>query len=292
MKLAGSKTEERLRRAFARELSAHASYTYFAAAAREAGLEQVADVFTAIANNEAEHAEREFVFLGGSRGTREDLALSVQREHQEATELYPQAAQVAEEEGFAEIAHFFRRMAEVEKKHEHSLRLVLDTLDRGDALTGRTVSHSAIDMAEVMMPHHTNAGGFVHGGELMKLMDNAAAVVAVRHCRLPAVTAMAEEIHFRTRVHVGDLVSVHAKLTFAGRSSMEVQIQVEVENLLTAERGEALTAHFVMVALGPDGKPAKVPPLIVNTEREEELFRLGEARYKARKRRRSAPAAT
>jgi len=283
MQLKGSKTEEILRKAFVRELNARANYTYFAEAAREAGLEQIADMFSATANNEAEHAEHEFKFLGRLGDTAANLKLANGLEHEEATRLYPEAAKVAEEEGLDDIADFFHRMGKVEANHEKNFRELMETLDKGAEFRGRTVGHSAIEMAQLMLPHQTNPAGFVHGGELMKLMDNAAGVVAARHSRANPVTAMVEDINFHSPVRVGDLVLVHGKVTFTSRSSMEVRIEVEAENLLTGKRLPALTAYYVMVAVNLEGKAVEVPPLIVITEEEEKLFNEGLARYKSRK---------
>jgi acyl-CoA hydrolase/rubrerythrin len=283
MQLKGSKTEENLRKAFARELHARANYAYFGEAAREAGLEQITDMFLATAQNEAEHAEHEFKFLGGLGDTVSNLSLAIEREHEEATKLYPEAAHIAEGEGFAEIADFFRRMSKVEEKHEKNFLELLETQDKGGAFKGRTVRHSAVEMAQLMLPHQTNPAGFVHGGELMKLMDNAAGVVAARHSRANPVTAMVQDINFYNPVRVGDLVLLHAKITFTSRSSMEVRIDVEAENLLTGKRLPALTAYCAMVAVDLQGKPVEVPPLIVITEEEEKLFNEGLVRYQARK---------
>jgi len=283
MELKGSNTEEHLRRAFVRELHAHANYTYFALAAREAGLEAIADIFSATAENEAEHARHEFNLLDGHGDTGANLKQAIEREHEEATRLYPGAAEVAEKEGFAEVADFFRRMSKVEEKHEKNFAELVETLDKGGTYEGRTVGHSAIEMAQVMLPHQTNPAGFVHGGELMKLMDNAAGVVAARHSRANPVTAKVDNINFRSPVHVGDLVLIHAKVTFTSRSSMELQIEVEAENLLTGKRVQALTAYYIMIAVDAGGKAVEVPPLIVSTEEEERLFNEGSTRYQARK---------
>lgn len=283
MNLKGSKTEENLRTAFAMELNALASYRYFVEAAKEAGLEQVADMFLATAQNEAEHAECEFKFLGGAGDTVSNLRLAVEREHEEATKWYPQAAKKAEEEGFSETADFFRRMGKVEAKHEKNFRKLLEALDKGETTKGRTVGHSAIEMAQLMLPHQTNPAGFVHGGEMMKLMDNAAGAVAALHGHANPVTVLVEDIKFLSPVRVGDLVLLHAKLTFTSRSSMEVQIDVEAEDLLTEKRRNVVSARYVMVATNLEGKPVEIPPLIVITEEEERLFNEGLARYQARK---------
>ena len=283
MQLKGSRTEENLRKAFQRELQAQASYRYFASAAREAGLEQIADIFLATARNEAEHARHEFSFLGDVGDAGAILKLAVGREHEEATKMYPEAAKVAEEEGFAEIADFFRRMGKVEGRHEKNYRELLDTLDKGGTFKGRTAGYSAIEMAQLMLPNQTNPAGFVHGGELMKLMDNAAGVVAARHSHANVVTALVEGINFHSPVRVGDLVIVHGRITFTSRSSMEIQIEVEAENLLTGKRLQVLTSYYIMVAVDAEGKSIEVPPLIVSTEEEERLFNEGLARYQARK---------
>lgn len=283
MTLEGSKTEDNLRKALQGELQAHFRYLCFASAAREAGLGQVADIFEATAKNEAEHAEHYFRFLGGVGDTEANLALALEREHEEATELYPQAAQTAEEEGFAEIARFFRRMSKVEENHERNYSNVLEALGKGQTFAGKTVGHSEVYMAQVMLPDQANPAGFVHGGELMKLMDNAAGVVAARHSRTNIVTAMVEDINFHSPVRIGELVLVHARMTFTSRSSMEVQIGLDAESLLTGTRRQALTAYYVMVALDAQGKSTEVPPLIVTTEEEERLHNEGLARYQERK---------
>ncbi|HEX75868.1 MAG TPA: acyl-CoA thioesterase [Dehalococcoidia bacterium] len=174
-------------------------------------------------------------------------------------------------------------MGKVEEKHERNYLELLETLDKGGAFEGRTVGHSAVDMAQLMLPDQANPAGFVHGGELMKFMDNAAGVVAARHSRANVVTAMVEDINFHNPVRIGDLVIVHGKITFTSRSSMEVQIEVEAEDLFAGKKLHALTAYFIMVALDAEGKPMEVPPLVVSTEEEERLFNEALARYQARK---------
>jgi acyl-CoA hydrolase len=279
MRLKGSRTEDSLRKAFAREVHVHAVYSYFSKAAREAGLDQIADMFLTTAQNEAEHAEHEFKFLGDLGNTAANLKLAIGREHEEASRLYPEAAQIAEEEGFNEVADFFRRMGKVEQRHEENFKQLIEALEQKKELRGKTVGHSAVEMAELMLPHHSNPAGVVHGGELMKMMDNAAGVVAARHSQANPVTGTVHNIRFLNPVHVGDLVLIHAKLTFVGHTSMEVWVQIDAENLSTGERHQAMTAHYIMVATNDKGKPVAVPPLIVITEEEERLFNEGSARY-------------
>ncbi|MBM3183050.1 MAG: hypothetical protein FJZ83_03340 [Chloroflexi bacterium] len=283
MQLKGSKKRDKLKEAFDRELRAQAYYHYATEAADAAGEDHVADMFSETAQNEAEHARAEFKFLYGSADLKSSLRTAIEREHEDATRLYPEAAKVAEEEGFAEIADFFRRLSNVEARHESHFHDLLEKLDKGEEFKGRTVQYSATDMAQLMLPHQANPAGFVHGGEMMKLMDNAAGVVAARHCRANPVTALVEGIEFLSPIRLMDLVIVHGKLTFVSHSSMEVQIMVDVEDLLTGKMRRALTAYFVMVAIDAAGKALEVPPLIVSTEEEERLFNEGQARYEARK---------
>jgi acyl-CoA hydrolase len=281
MRLKGSRTEDALRKAFAREVHVHAAYSYFSKAAREAGLGQIADMFLATSQNEAEHAEHEFKFLGGLGDTAANLKLAIGREHEEASRLYPEAAQISEEEGFNDVADFFKRMGKVEQRHEENFKQLIEALDGKKELKGKTVGHSAVEMAELMLPYHSNPAGVVHGGELMKMMDNAAGVVAARHSQANPVTGTVHNIRFLNPVHVGDLVLIHARLTFVGHTSMEVWVQIDAENLNTGERRPAMTAHYIMVATNDKGKPVGVPPLIVITEEEERLFSEGLARYEA-----------
>ena len=143
--------------------------------------------------------------------------------------------------------------------------------------------HSALTMAQLMLRAQANPAGFVHGGELMKLMDNAAGVTAGRHSNSYVVTALVNDIQFFQPVRVGTLVLVYTKITFVGRTSMEIQIEVQTEDLFTGQRTKALTSYYTMVAVDGEGRPKSVPPLIVYTEEEEKLFNEGMQRYNARK---------
>ena len=282
MELRGSDTEKSLLEAFARELQNNARYTYFASAARD-GFEEIADVFLATAKNEAEHARHEFDFLGGAGDIVANLEMAISREHEEATQLYPGAAEVADREGFTEITDFFRRMSQVEEKHEKNFRGLLETLNKGGTFQSHTVGHSAVEMAQVMLPDQANPAGFVHGGELMKLMDNAAGVVAARHSRTNIVTGRIEDIVFHKPVRVGSLVIIRGKIIFTSRSSMAIRVEVEAEDLRNGEKNRALTANVIMVALDAQGQPAEVPPLMISTEEEARLFSQAQARYESRK---------
>lgn len=136
-------------------------------------------------------------------------------------------------------------------------------------------------MAQLMLPHQANLAGYVHGGEIMKIMDNAAGVVAARHAHTNVVTVRADNIFFLKPVRVGDVLLVHTSLTFVGHSSMDIRVEVETENLAQEKKQKALTANFIYVALDKAGKPTKVPPLLITTEEGERLFEEGRERYEA-----------
>jgi acyl-CoA hydrolase/ferritin len=281
MELKGSRTESVLRRTFVDELITVAEYRYYGEVARKSGLDQIADVFEATASNEAEHARHEFEFLGDykDKDIVENLERAIEQEHRNATQLYVEAAKVADSEGFTDLAGFFTRQCEIEAKHEKMFAEMLRELQSGAEFNRRTVGHSRLTMAQIMLPDQANPAGFVHGGELMKLMDNAAGAVAARHCHANVVTASIEDIQFKTPVRIGSLAILRGKLVFASQTSMWVRVDVEAERLSTGERTLALSANFVMVAMGPDSKPMAVPPLMVATEKEAQDYQAAKERY-------------
>jgi uncharacterized protein (TIGR00369 family) len=151
-------------------------------------------------------------------------------------------------------------------------------------IEGRAVSHSAVTMSEVILPHQAGPHqpsrvGYCHGGEIMKLMDTVAGVVAVRHAHTTVVTARVEGINFYRPIRVGNYVTVNAFLTFVGRSTMEVRVEVMTEDIIKEKTWHALTAYFMMVALDEEGKPTRVPPLVISSEKERELWEKGQRRY-------------
>ena len=145
---------------------------------------------------------------------------------------------------------------------------------------GRRVDQSMVTLSQMMLPAHANPSGiFIHGGEIMKLMDTAAGVAAVRHARTPVVTLRAEGINFIHPIRVGNYVTVTAKLTYTSTSSIEIQVKVVAEDLLNEKKWEALTAYFIFVAIDKNQNKLTVPPLIVSNEEEKRLFQAGEERH-------------
>ncbi|CAA7600242.1 Hotdog acyl-CoA thioesterase (ACOT)-type domain protein [Acididesulfobacillus acetoxydans] len=152
-------------------------------------------------------------------------------------------------------------------------------------MQGKPVKYSQVTMSNVMLPQHANPSGNVHGGEIMKLIDSAAGVVAQRHARSNVVTARVDELIFLRPIRIGNVVTCYGKLTFVGRSSMEVSVTVTVEDVSKDEPAKtALTAFLTFVALDANGKPREVPPLEIAGEEEGRLFEEGRQRYLAYKR--------
>jgi len=124
-----------------------------------------------------------------------------------------------------------------------------------------------------------NAGGFVHGGVVMRLCDEVAGLAAIRHCGGRVVTAAMDRMTFASPIHIGELVSCRAKVNAAWNTSMEVGVRIEAENPVTAEVRHTSTAYLTMVALDHEGRPTPVPALVpesddeVRRQREAELRR-------------------
>lgn len=136
----------------------------------------------------------------------------------------------------------------------------------------KPVSASRVTLAHLMQPTDANLHGNVHGGIIMKLMDEAGASAAMRHAQRQAVTVAVDQVLFREPIHLGDLVTLSAELTYVGRSSMEVRVEVNAQNLLTGERTHTNTAYFVYVSLDEAGHPAAVPPLRLETDAERQQW--------------------
>ena len=135
--------------------------------------------------------------------------------------------------------------------------------------TPKTVRASHISIAQLMQPEHANILGNVHGGWIMKLIDEAGALACMRHSQRRVVTVAMDSIVFRHPIRVGDLILLDAQLTAVGRTSMEVEIQVQAENPISGQRWHTNTAYAVYVALDNAGKPIRVLPLIAETEEEK-----------------------
>jgi uncharacterized protein (TIGR00369 family) len=149
-------------------------------------------------------------------------------------------------------------------------------------MEGKKVEESSVVMAQQMNPQDANPAGNVHGGVIMKLIDTAAGVVASRHARANVVTASIDRIDFLHPVFVGNFVTLRASLNYVGKTSMEVGVRVESENLLTGRSRHTSTAYLTFVALDSQGRPMPLPPLLLETEEQERRNREAKARRDAR----------
>jgi acyl-CoA hydrolase len=137
---------------------------------------------------------------------------------------------------------------------------------------GKTPRESASTLSESMMPDQLNHHGNVFGGEILALIDKCGGVVARRHARLPVVTVMVDRVEFREPIYANDYVEAHGRLVYVGRTSMEVMITVEAEQIETGERRTTNVCYLTYVALDHlNGKPHPVPPLILETDEDRRL---------------------
>lgn len=150
-------------------------------------------------------------------------------------------------------------------------------------LTAKNVSQSRVNLAQVALPGDANPAGNIHGGSIVKLIDNAAAVVAIRHTRSNVVTASIDRLDFHFPVFLGNLIILKASINRVGKTSMEVGVRVEAENLMTGEVRHTASAYLTFVALDADGHPTKVPPLISETTEDKRRLAESTKRYELRR---------
>ena len=144
------------------------------------------------------------------------------------------------------------------------------------------VHDSTITIVQQMTHQDANLAGNVHGGTIMKLIDNTGGIVASRHSGCLVVTASIDRLDFHSPVYVGDLLRLNASVNFVGTTSMEVGVRVEAENFITGVVRHTASAYLTYVALDEKGKPEKVPALIPETD--EEIRRNKEAEQRRKKR--------
>ena len=136
----------------------------------------------------------------------------------------------------------------------------------------RPMSFSRAQLTTLVMPHMQNIKGDLFGGSLLALVDQAAAVAAIRHAGGPAVTASFDRVDFREPIPVGALVTCMAQVEYVGNSSMDLSVEVYAENVATGERRHTHTARVVFVAIDAKGKPTPVPRLVPETPEDQERY--------------------
>lgn len=153
-------------------------------------------------------------------------------------------------------------------------------------MEGKTPADSQIILTQVMGPANANTLGNVHGGLIMKLCDEAGGMAATKHARHPSVTVTVDSMNFHSPVHIGDLMTVKAAVTWVGRTSMETRVVVTAEDVISGVVTHTNTAYFVYVALDENGRPVQVPPLICETEEDKARFERAAQRQALRLQRR------
>ncbi len=139
-------------------------------------------------------------------------------------------------------------------------------------MKGKRPLESQIILTQLMGPTNANTLGNVHGGLIMKLCDEAGGMAATKHARHPAVTVTVDSMNFHSPVHIGEIMTVKAEVTWVGRTSMETRVVVTAENVISGEVTHTNTAYFVYVALDENGRPVAVPSLILETDIEKDRF--------------------
>ncbi len=137
-------------------------------------------------------------------------------------------------------------------------------------LASKPIRASRVTLSQLMHPEHANLLGNVHGGWIMKLVDEAGALACMRHAQKKVVTVAIDSMTFRQPIRIGDLIILNAEVTYTGRTSMEAEVQVLAENPVTGEQIHTNNAYLVYVALDDEGRPTNVPGLVTETEEEKE----------------------
>ena len=147
------------------------------------------------------------------------------------------------------------------------------TLPKVDLARGRSIAYSRSTTRRIMELIDANAQGNVHGGVIMRMVDEAAAVVAIKHSQNPTVvTARVERFDFLAPAFMGDVVSVHCEMRYVGRTSMEVGVEVMAEKLITGEVRHIASSYVIYVALDENRKPTPVPPLVPANDEETAIM--------------------
>jgi uncharacterized protein (TIGR00369 family) len=132
------------------------------------------------------------------------------------------------------------------------------------------------------MPQHVNNLGHVFGGVILSMVDRAAAVAAMRHAGRACVTVAIDRVDFREPVYSGELVTCSAQVNYVGRTSMEVGVRVEAEDLIAGTRRHTTTCYLTFVAIDESGRPVPVAPLELETDEDRQRFKDAERRREVR----------
>ena len=137
-------------------------------------------------------------------------------------------------------------------------------------------------VSELMMPHHVNNFGNVFGGVILSMVDRAALVAAMRHAGRNCLTVSIDRVDFREPIYAGELVTCHARVTYAGRTSMEIGVRVTASNLLTGQQRHTNSCFLTFVAIDEHNRPVGVPPLELENDEDRRRFQEGKRRREVR----------
>jgi len=146
----------------------------------------------------------------------------------------------------------------------------------------KTVAHSSIILRHVVQPGDANLAGITHGGVVMKHIDDAAGVVAIKHSGNAVVTASIDRLDFHTPVYIGNLLTIKASINLVGRTSMEIGVRVEAEDVVSGKIRHTASAYLTYVALDQNNRPTRVPPLKLVTDEERRRNREAADRRRVR----------
>jgi acyl-CoA hydrolase len=153
------------------------------------------------------------------------------------------------------------------------------------------VRESQHESSRIMMPQDANILGHVFGGAILSMMDTTAAVAAIRHSRSSCVTASIDRVDFREPIHVGDLVIMKASVNFTGRTSMEIGVRVEAEDIMSGRRRHTNSCYLTFVAVDRNGRPVAVPAVVAETDDEKRRWEAARERRRRRLEERNAEGA-
>jgi len=155
-------------------------------------------------------------------------------------------------------------------------------------LSPRPVAESKTTMTEVMMPNMANVLGNVFGGVILSLVDRVAAVAAIRHAGGPCVTVSVDRVEFREPIHLGELVIAKASVNYVGKTSMEVGVTIDAEEVATGRRRHTNSCYLTFVAIDGEGHPRPVAPVVPESDDEKRRYAAAQARRALRERHREA----
>ncbi|KHF40494.1 acyl-CoA hydrolase [Halalkalibacter okhensis] len=155
-------------------------------------------------------------------------------------------------------------------------------------MEGKRTSESKTVMTDLVLPPDTNYHGTIFGGNVMAYVDKVASIVAMRHSRAMVVTASSDSLDFISPIKTGEAICLEGFITYTRKTSMEVYVKVEAENLLTGEKRLTATSYLTFVALDSEGKPTNVPSVIPETEEEKWHYEGALERFDQRNKRRQA----